>query len=107
MQQSLITCNTICSIILKDNTLYDITSDLVQMYKNAFPRLNIIDQLNRMAMWCFSNPSQRKTKRGILRFINAWLARAKPEQTHSNGSTVRLTRDRTLQDDLSDRSWAS
>ena len=28
-----------------------------------------------MAGWLDANPSKRKTKRGILRFVNGWLAR--------------------------------
>ena len=102
MQQQLISDNVICSIVLKDNSLYQVTSDLVQMYQATYPKIDIYDQLNQMAMWCFSNPAKRKTKTGILRFINSWLSRAKPAQALEAVST----RESSIQNDLSDRSWA-
>ncbi len=101
MNQQLITREDIaCSIMLRDKTVFEVTNDVVQMYQHTYPSINIIQQLNEMAMWAYSNPSKRKTRRGILRFINSWLSRSKP-------FTAQTTRTRTLEQDLNDRSWAS
>lgn len=40
----------------------------------------VLEQLNKAALWTLSNPLQRKTKAGMMRFVNGWLARYKPEQ---------------------------
>ena len=101
MTQQLITRDDIvCSIMLRDKTVFEVTKDVVQMYQHTYPSIDIYQQLNEMAMWAYSNPSKRKTRRGILRFINSWLSRSKPS------SSSQSTRSRTLQEDFNDYSWA-
>ena len=34
-----------------------------------------MQQFREMKKWCEDNPSKRKTKAGIKRFVNSWLAR--------------------------------
>ena len=42
---------------------------------NGQSYVDIMQELRNMKGWCNSNPTKRKTKRGILRFINGWLSR--------------------------------
>jgi len=64
---------------LKNGDLFEIQPELIQVYKRAYPLVDIDKQLAIMAAWCISNPSKRKTKRGILRFVNNWLSNQTPE----------------------------
>ncbi len=103
MQQQLISDSIVCSIVLKNNTHYQVTEEIVKMFQATYPKLDIYQQLNEMAMWCFSNPSKRKTQAGVLRFINSWLSRAKPAEIDAQGVSTRNT---SLEQDLSSREWA-
>ena len=51
------------------------TVDVAHMHE-LYPAVEVIQELRKMVGWLESNPCKRKTKRGIKRFINSWLARA-------------------------------
>ena len=42
-----------------------------------------------MRGWCLANPTRRKTRRGVRRFINGWLA--KVQDRGGTGGTVPVT----------------
>ena len=65
----------IITITLNDKSEYPIYQKMIDDYKELYPAVDIIQELKKMKGWCNSNPTKRKTKRGILRFINSWLAR--------------------------------
>ena len=44
-------------------------------WSELYPAVDVMQELRKMAGWLDANPSKRKTKRGILRFVNGWLAR--------------------------------
>ena len=54
------------------------------MWKQAYPELDVERELYRMASWCDANPTKRKTRRGIEKFINGWLIRSQKEQLSSS-----------------------
>jgi hypothetical protein len=62
-------------IPLKDGTEYLPEEKYIEELKLAYQGLDIDQQLRQMRIWCISNPSRRKTKRGIKKFINGWLNR--------------------------------
>jgi hypothetical protein len=72
----------------------------INMMTQAYPKIDIQAEIRKMDMWCYTNPGKRKTKTGILRFINSWLSRSTPAPVSTR------TRDRTIEQDLNDRSWA-
>ena len=37
--------------------------------------MDIDQELKKMTAWCDANPTRRKTRRGIEKFINSWLSR--------------------------------
>lgn len=49
-------------------------SDIIQ-WKELYPAVDVMQELRNMKGWCISNPTKRKTKRGINRFVNNWLSR--------------------------------
>lgn len=94
-------------LLLKDGTTYDVTENEMEIFKQAYPKIDIEDEVRKMVAWCYSNTSQRKTKRGIKRFINGWLNRAKPKQNNGLMTQREYARTTSVQDELSDTSWAN
>ncbi len=47
----------------------------IKMLQDAYPGVDVVGELKKMAVWCRANPQRRKTSRGINRFIASWLAR--------------------------------
>ncbi len=62
-------------IVLNDGTEYPVSLDLVESYKRLYPAVDVEQSLRDMAGWCIANPTRRKTKAGVNRFINSWLSR--------------------------------
>ena len=60
---------------LNDNTIYDVPLEKIEIWRKAYPVVNIEGELYKMIAWLESNPTRRKTKRGINSFINNWLAK--------------------------------
>lgn len=75
----------VISIILNDKTEYPITEADVQGWKDLYPAVDVMQELRKMKGWADANPSKRKTKNGIKRFINAWLSK---EQDRYHGPVV-------------------
>ena len=67
---------------LNDKSFYDVPVDKIAMWKEVYPAVDVEQELMRMIAWLDSNPTKRKTRRGIERFINSWLAR-----TQDSGGT--------------------
>ncbi len=89
-------------MILKDGTHFQIDLHSLTILRKAYPQIDIEAELNKIDAWCMMNPAKRKTQRGALRFINAWMSRCRPEVSRTTS-----TRHRSLQDDLTDTSWAN
>ncbi|MDE5717816.1 MAG: hypothetical protein K2I53_09430 [Lachnospiraceae bacterium] len=60
---------------LVDKSFYDVPADKITLWQETYPAVDIEQELRRMIAWLDSNPTKRKTRRGIERFINNWLAR--------------------------------
>lgn len=63
---------------LQDGTDYAVPAELLADLKAAFPKVDIPAELAKARAWCAANPAERKTRRGIGRFLNGWMGRAKP-----------------------------
>lgn len=64
------------AIPLNDGTEWKITQELFEEFSKAYPALDISHELSQMRVWCLSCPSNRKTQKGVSRFINGWLNRS-------------------------------
>lgn len=62
-------------IQLNDKSFYNVPLEKISLWENTYPAVDVKQELKKMAAWCDSNPTRRKTKRGIERFINNWLSR--------------------------------
>lgn len=47
----------------------------IDVFAELYPAVDILQAMRGMKGWLITNPTKRKTKRGIGRFINSWLAR--------------------------------
>lgn len=81
-------------MILKDGTHWEPSDEDIIAWQRSYSEVDIYAELGAMESWCDANPSKRKTKKGIKRFINAWLNRARDQggspfaQKYSTESTM-------------------
>ena len=69
----------VAEIPLNDNSVYGVTREEVEEYTTLYPAVDILQELRNMRGWSLSNPQKRKTRSGVKKFINSWLARAQNE----------------------------
>jgi len=55
--------------------LVKITEADVEIWSEAYPSVNVRQQLSAIKAWLISNPKNRKTANGMRRFVNSWLGR--------------------------------
>lgn len=55
---------------------FDLTEADIASQSHAFPRVDVVGELRKMRAWLDANPSNRKTHRGMPRFVTGWLMRA-------------------------------
>lgn len=60
---------------LNDGTFFPISQEQCHEWAGLYPAVDVIQQLRNMRGWLDSNPRNRKTKSGIMKFANSWLAR--------------------------------
>lgn len=60
---------------LNDKSFYDVPLDKIALWKETYQAVDVEQELKKMAAWLDSNPTRRKTRRGITKFINGWLSR--------------------------------
>ena len=82
-------------LILNDKTYFDVPRSDVERWRGLYPAVDVDQALRSMIGWCDNNPTKRKTKAGIKRFINAWLAR----EQDRGGSRAKAPRGVTAKQD--------
>ena len=70
---------------LVGSNVYLISQSQVDRWSALYPAVDVMQELRKMVGWCEGNPSNKKTGRGVLRFINSWLSR---EQDRGHRRTV-------------------
>ncbi len=73
-------------IVLNDKSYFAVTQAMVDEYQNLYPAVDVHQQIRNMVGWCDSNPTKRKTRRGIRAFINSWLTRAQDRGGNHGGN---------------------
>ena len=73
----------------KNGEDFSVTQTFVGAMKELYPNVDVESQIRSMKAWAISNPSKRKTKQGMTRFINSWLARE--QNKGGSGKDVRRT----------------
>ena len=75
------------AIPLIDGSEYCVKVKELEEWKKAFPAVDVTQELGEMRAWCLSNPTLRKTKNGVRRFINTWLS--KEQDKRHTGQAVK------------------
>ena len=78
-------------LILKDGTRFHISENHFKEFSDAYPNVDIKDQIFKMSQWLKTNPTKRKTKNGIMRFINSWIARSEREDSKSLQTSTKIS----------------
>ena len=60
---------------LNDNSNYPISEEQCRKWAELYPAVDIMQELRKMLGWLDANPTKRKTRRGVLRFVTGWLSR--------------------------------
>ncbi len=63
------------ALILNDGKEWKPSETLFAEYVRLYPNVDVKQQFNKMRGWCISNPTKRKTRRGITKFVNSWLTK--------------------------------
>jgi len=66
----------IARMLTKDGLEFEVFKSYADGLIGTYRHINVLDQLNLARAWCLSNESQRKTAKGMPKFINGWLSRA-------------------------------
>jgi hypothetical protein len=77
---------SVVGIPLVDKTDYEVTQPSVDEWQESFPAVDVLQQVKAMRAWCIANPTNRKTRAGIERFIVRWLAKAQNQAPRVGGS---------------------
>lgn len=75
----------VISILLNDKTEYQITEADVAAWRELYQAVDVMQELRKMKGWADANPTKRKTRNGIKRFINGWLAKEQDKHHGSQG----------------------
>lgn len=74
---------------LVDGTDFEISVETAAELSGLYPAVDVEQQLRNMRGWLLANPKNRKTKAGIMRFVNSWLSReqnsARPSANQKQG----------------------
>lgn len=62
-------------IPLHDGGGFVISSEQIGEWSRLYPAVDVEQELRNMIGWCQANPAKRKTRNGVVRFVNGWLAR--------------------------------
>ncbi len=76
----------VISLPLNDKTEHDIFQNNVDEWSSLYPAVDVLQELREMKGWLNSNPTKRKTKKGINRFITNWLGREQDKGGNKAGN---------------------
>lgn len=77
-------------------------------WQRAYKKVDVHQELAAMDAWLDANPTRRKTKVGMNRFVNSWLARAQNQGGSSpmaKSIKTNSIRARTIDESLTDITW--
>lgn len=63
------------SIPLNDGTEWRPSQEQYAEYERLYPGVDVKQAFRAMRGWCLSNPTRRKTRRGVSAFVTSWMNR--------------------------------
>lgn len=79
---------------LIDRTDFAVSEAYVRELQELYPAVDVKQALRNMRGWLDSNPKNRKTPRGIKRFITGWIGREQDRAPRKTGETQNGVRNR-------------
>lgn len=90
----------VAGLPLVDGTEFGVTEETAAELAGLYPAVDVPQQLRNMRGWLLANPKNRKTKSGIMRFVNSWLSReqnqARPGDQKTAGNCQKPTKAQEL-----------
>ena len=82
------------AIPLNDGSEWEIPLTTVQDWKQAYPAVDVEQELREMRAWANANTAKRKTSRGVAAFAVRWLSKAQdtPSRTKASANSSDWTR---------------
>lgn len=71
----------VCYLPLNDGSAFTVTGDQFDKWIILYPSVDVESELRKMIGWLDANPSKRKTRKGVMRFANGWLAKQQDKPT--------------------------
>lgn len=89
-------------LLLNDKSFFPVMKGDVERWSRLYPAVDVLQELRKMAGWLDANPTRRKTRAGVARFITGWLAREQDKKRAVAGGARR----RASPSDIDERSYA-
>lgn len=70
---------------LNDGSFFDVSAQDVANWASLYPAVDVEQELRKMIGWCESNPTKRKTRRGVAAFIARWLSKEQDKGGSNRG----------------------
>ena len=70
-----VNANVFIRLQLNDKSMFPIFDDDLVKWRDLYPSVNVEQELRNMVGWIDGNPTKRKTKTGIKKFVNGWLSK--------------------------------
>lgn len=67
--------NAVAYIPLNDGSEFGISATQAAEFGKLYPAVDVPQTLNEIRAWNLANPQHRKTRTGVLRHVNRWLAK--------------------------------
>lgn len=87
---------------LNDKSTFPVMRGDVEKWSRLYPAVDVLQELRKMAGWLDANPTRRKTRTGVARFITGWLAR----EQDRGGVAAKSARNRASPSDIDERRYA-
>ena len=78
----------ILTMMLDTGDEYEITESMLKEWQQLHPKVNVLEEMQKMKAWLYANPNKRKTRRGMKRFINSWLSSSKSYSENRSGNNA-------------------
>lgn len=75
----------VITIPLVDKSEYGITEQQITEWTEAYPAIDVTQELRSCRQWNLANSQNRKTRNGVLRHVNSWLSRAQNKAPRVGG----------------------
>jgi len=90
--------------------IYYIQQSDIDTWADAYPAVDVFQELRKIYAWLSANPSKLKTLKGCPRFVNNWFSRTQDQGGNkkvNTNKTVTLTQEKDFIELHTDCSWAN